>query len=52
MISLNTISAKRFVSLENINNLAKIAGDKINFFFYRYDSYDWHIVREVLRKKL
>ena len=41
-----------FVSLENINNLAKIAGDKINFFSIDIDSYDWHIVREVLRQKI
>ncbi len=41
-----------FVSISNINDLAKIAGDKINFFSIDIDSYDWHVVREVLRKKI
>ena len=40
------------VSVDNINDLAKIAGDKINFFSIDIDSYDWHVVREVLRKKI
>ena len=40
------------VSVDNINDLAKSAGDKINFFSIDIDSYDWHVVREVLRKKI
>ena len=40
------------VSVDNINDLAKTAGDKINFFSIDIDSYDWHVVREVLRKKI
>ena len=42
----------KFVSLENINDIAKQAGEKINFFSIDIDSYDWHVVREVLRKKI
>ena len=42
----------KFVSLENINDLAKIVGDKINFFSIDIDSYDWHVIREVLRKNI
>lgn len=42
----------KFVSVDNINKIAKLSGDNINFFSIDIDSYDWHVVREVLRKKI
>ena len=41
-----------FISIENINEIAKLAGNKIDFFSIDIDSYDWHVIREVLLKKI
>ena len=49
---VHPLVSNKFVSLENINDIAKQAGEKINFFSIDIDSYDWHVVREVLRKKI
>lgn len=41
-----------FISIKNINEIAKLAGTKIDFFSIDIDSYDWHVIREVLLKKI
>jgi hypothetical protein len=41
-----------FISIENINEIAKLAGNKIDFFSIDIDSYDWHVIREVLSNKI
>ncbi len=43
---------KNFVTPDNINNIIKNVGNKIDFFSIDIDSYDWHIVREILLKKI
>ena len=43
---------KKFVTTNNINSLLKKVGKKIDFFSIDIDSYDWHIVREILLKKI
>ena len=43
---------KKYVSVNNIQEIVTLAGKKIDFFSIDIDSYDWHIIREILSKNI
>tara|TARA_A200000113_G_scaffold186478_1_gene173634 strand:- start:417 stop:1109 length:693 start_codon:yes stop_codon:yes gene_type:complete len=42
----------KFISINNIKEISKIAGRQVDFFSIDIDSYDWHIIREILEKNI
>ena len=43
---------KKFISTSNLEEVATLAGQRINFFSIDIDSYDWHIVKDLLVKNI
>ena len=42
----------KYITVENVNEIAAIANYDIDFFSIDIDSYDWHIICEILSKKI